>query len=204
MSPLKKIVLAGIAVTGISAVAYFAYNLLASRGEDDTRGKGRGGEQAAVGLARLPEIGTEVSLNTNTSHFASDKFGYSLDYPSALQVTVYDEGADGYTLLFAPQETIAGTATEKIGFQIFISPFPEKDALTRERILKDLPDAIIEDPQAAILGDGTKALIFWSNSAVGRTREVWFARHGWLFEISTYAEFDARLADILKTWRFTD
>lgn len=135
-----------------------------------------------------------------TARYESDRFGYSVEYPSDLKVVIYDEGEDGRTLLFEPLDPAAGRS----GFQVFISPFAQ-DSLTFEDVRAALPHLSIAEPQVALLGDGTEALIFFTEDArVGRTREAWFARGGWLYEVSTYAERDAWLAGILQTWRFND
>ena len=44
---------------------------------------------------------------------------------------------------------------------------------------------------------------FFSEDVIGnKTREVWFIKDGFLYEISTRAELDTWLAQILSTWRF--
>jgi hypothetical protein len=44
---------------------------------------------------------------------------------------------------------------------------------------------------------------YGSNSAMGDTREIWFIRGGFLYEVTTYKELDTWLATIMLTWQFT-
>lgn len=147
--------------------------------------------------AKLSDVGAYVSDTTNgITQFRSDIFGFKLDYPSVLMVNVYNEDNDAYTLTFESVDN------EKKGFQIFITPY-DGATITSEQILKDLPGTEIQDPVEVILGDGTRALIFWSNNeTIGKTREVWFVYDGHLYEITTYVYLDSWLAEILNTWEF--
>jgi hypothetical protein len=37
---------------------------------------------------------------------------------------------------------------------------------------------------------------------MGDTREVWFIKGGFLYEVTTYKQLDTWLAQILQTWQF--
>lgn len=149
-------------------------------------------------------------LGENYQQFTHPQYTFSVEYPKELEVERFQEGDDSETIIF--QESLsAGSEQEKIGFQIFISPFGKDEILTQNRILEDLPEAIIEEPQEAILGTLTgaseeeriHALLFWSHDpSIGKTREVWFTHDGYLYEITTYAYLDSWLAKILSTWNF--
>ena len=77
-----------------------------------------------------------------------------------------------------------------------------KKALETEKFKKDLPSGIVKDP-ADILIDGTKAVMFLSkNAMIGDTREVWFIKNGFLFEVVTYRDLDAWLSSIMQTWQW--
>ena len=153
----------------------------------------------AIGVAvELQPSASHASLGSEYRVFEHPKLGFSIEYPAEFSAARYEEADNAETILFENKKE----GEEKLGFQIFITPFGE-ETITRERILQDLPNAGIEEPQEAILGDGTHALIFWSNDeAVGKTREVWFTHAGYLYEVSTYARLDTWLANILKTWQF--
>ena len=54
-----------------------------------------------------------------------------------------------------------------------------------------------------IIVDGTRATMFFGNNSImGDTREVWFIHGGFLYEVTTYKEFDTWLAGIMQTWKF--
>ena len=90
-------------------------------------------------------------------------------------------------------------------FQIFVLPWDESEyaVITKERIRQDVPDMVIEEPEEAILADGTHALLFWSEErGVGKTREVWVIHKNFLYQISALAQFDSLLAQVMGTWKF--
>ena len=139
--------------------------------------------------------------------FTHPERGFSVEYPQDLEVLKFDEGDGAETILFSRKENEHFPLLGKRGFQIFIMPFEELE-LTKDKILKDLPEAIIEELQEVVLGVNTaggdiKALIFWSQSPViDKTREVWFVHNSYLYEVTTYEHFDSELAKILSTWQF--
>lgn len=147
--------------------------------------------------ATLSDIGAQVFVVEDGSlQFISERFKFSLNYPETLEVEVFDEDDGAYTALFSSK------TEAKNGFQIFVTP-TNFDGISKERILNDNPSMIIEEPLDVILGDGTRALIFWSSDvAVGKTREVWFVQDKYLYQITTYEHLDTWLANIMKTWKF--
>ena len=139
-----------------------------------------------------------AETNQSLSVYFSQDYGFSLAYPAELDLGQFYDNPDGDLIVFQSRQK----EKEKTGFQIFITPY-SGSVISREIILRDLSSTIIEDPQEAIIGDGTRALIFWSESPkIGKTREVWFAKNGYLYEITTYAPLDSWLANILSSWRW--
>ena len=134
---------------------------------------------------------------------------FSLNYPKELKIDNYKEN-EGETIVFThPRNSEVSKPEGKIGFQIYITPFDDGEALTRERILKDLPEAVIEEPLRVVVNPSApeegriQGLIFWSASEdIGRTRELWFIHGGFLYEITTYAHLDEWLAKIMDSFRF--
>lgn len=146
-------------------------------------------------------------LGEGYKRFTHPLYGFSIEYPEELDITTFDEEEGGETVIFQSREDESVALEEKVGFQIFVSPFEEDSVLTLERIREDLPFATIEEPLEVIIGtktgQNTSALLFWSeDSAIGRTREVWFVHENYLYEITTFAHLDTLLADILSTWSF--
>jgi len=124
-------------------------------------------------------------------------FKFSLLYPDDLIAKEYSEGK-GTTIAFENQKT-------RRGFQIFVVPYGENQ-ITPERFKSDVPSGVIEDQKDIILIDGiTRASMFYSqNMAMGDTREVWFIKNGFLYEVTTYRELDAWLSSIIQTWKFLE
>ena len=90
------------------------------------------------------------------------------------------------------------------GFQIFITAFDESGVITKERILKDIPDAVINGDEYIDIG-GEKALSFISQDDLGgKTREIWAVHSGYLYRIKAYESFEEELFKIIKTWKFSD
>ena len=146
-------------------------------------------------------------LGEGYKRFTHPLYGFSVEYPEELDITTFDEGEGGETIIFQSREDESVELEEKVGFQIFVSPFEEDSVLTLERIREDLPFAIIEEPVEVIIGKKTgidiQALVFWSEDpAIGRTREVWFVHDNYLYEVTSFAHLDTLLAGILSTWNF--
>lgn len=137
--------------------------------------------------------------------YTNPDYGFSFNYPEGLQISEFGE-EQGRVILVGDK------------FQIYVSAFDEPGPLTPERIREDLPNIVIENPQVVTLGGKTSdvggktsdveernvtALVFFGRDpSLGKTREVWFAYSGYLYQVSSLAEFDAQLSKILKTWQF--
>ena len=88
------------------------------------------------------------------------------------------------------------------GFQIFIAAFDEPGPITKERILKDIPDMVISNEKEILVG-GERALSFTSQDDLGNeTQETWLVHSGNLYQISVFPSFEKELLEILKTWKF--
>ncbi len=82
-----------------------------------------------------------------------------------------------------------------------MTPYAGKQIDTA-RLKLDEPSGVYLQPTDVII-DGTSATTFFSTNAImGDTREVWFIKNGFLYEVTTYKELDTWLADILRTWKF--
>jgi hypothetical protein len=141
--------------------------------------------------------GVVVEESSDEATFTHPKLGFSITYPRELQVSEYDEGEGARTILFQKKE-------EQYGFQMFIIPYAE-DSISADRIKKDIPSGIVDEPQEVVIGDGILATVFWSESTlIGRTREAWFTHEGYLYEVTGYASQDALLAQVLGTLTFVN
>lgn len=155
-------------------------------------------------------FGKQLILGDDFQKYVNRKYGFSLEYPRGWSVENFDE-QDG-------AETIVFSGGDQSGFQVFIAPFygdadeiPKfqrlDDLLTEERILRDLPSAVIDDSLEILIGPNRdqRALLFWSDDpTIGRTREVWLVHNGYLYEITGYPQIDELLAGIMHTWTFEE
>jgi hypothetical protein len=62
--------------------------------------------------------------------------------------------------------------------------------------------AVKIDPTDIVV-DGAKGMEFLSYApTMDDTREVWFIKNGYLYEVTTFKELDSWLAQIMQTWKF--
>ena len=163
----------------------------------------------AVFVSRTRESGRAPETPGGYALYAHTAPDFRISYPNELRVEEHkEEGSE--TILFAhPDNDRADEVTDKIGFQMFMAPFEGAGPLTRERILQALPEAVIEEPVEVIVNPGAPpegqvaGLVFWSaHPVIGRTRELWFVRGGYLYEITTYAHLDGWLGRLMDSMRF--
>ena len=51
--------------------------------------------------------------------------------------------------------------------------------------------------------DGASARSFYGyDTVIGDTREIWFIKDGFLYEVTTYKALDSWLASIMQHWKF--
>lgn len=117
---------------------------------------------------------------------------FSLRYPKEFSIQeFFDE----------EKEIVIMGGSNRQGFQIVRSPFDEPAPLTPKRILEDL-DILPQNPRDIEI-DGALALSFYGyEEGFADTYEVWFIYGGYLYQITTYKEFEEKLREILGTWRF--
>jgi len=126
--------------------------------------------------------------------YQNSAFHFGLLYPQEMQVREYKESGNAMSAIFAD-------ATNGRGFQIYVTPY-QQDQITKERFQLDEPSGLMKEP-TDILVDGVQATMFLSkNSIMGETREVWFIKNGFLYEVVTYKQLDDWLAGIMQTWKF--
>jgi len=128
-------------------------------------------------------------------YFENEQYGFALYVPPNLNLVPYDEGSGARTFSF--EDTASGD-----GFQIFVVPYFE-DTISQERFLQDAPSGVRNDV-TEITVDGISANAFISeHMLMGETREVWFIKDDYLYEVTSYKKLDTWLMEIMNTWRFT-
>ena len=165
-------------------------------GEVENREAGRENTVADGGANGEEEGENEGEFsNSGGEIYIDEDYGFSFN-AKGLQVTPFAESE-------STQVVLINDPQEKREAQIFIAPFDEEGPLTRERILKDLPQAMVDNRKNIIFGSNIPALLFWGKDSSGeKTREVWFAYGGNLYQISTIAENDLWLGKLLESWSF--
>lgn len=136
------------------------------------------------------------NVTTNgLSTYTHPELGLSLEYPSMLSVSQFNEGDGAVTILFQQEG-------ERNGFQIFALPYSEQ-TITAERIQKDIPSGVIQDPVEVVIGNNIRATVFSSVSpTIGDTKEVWFVYGGYLYEMTTYRELENLLGQVANSVTF--
>jgi hypothetical protein len=147
--------------------------------------------------------------------YASTDEHFSLIYPSDFVATNYPIEGIGKRVVF---EKKGGGA----GFEVTVIPFSEPGPITPERIAADQPDMLIDNPRQVVIASSAKqsqgeiaasqtprndsqmpALAFNSTDEyIGNTYEVWFVQNGLLYEVTTYANYETELNQILQQWKF--
>jgi len=134
--------------------------------------------------------GAEAQFKT----FVHPVRGFSFDYPA-------DWSADAF-LQDTEEAVMVGGQNQETGIAIFIYPFDETGAITKKRILKDVPDIKIQN-ETALKISGIDALGFDSNEReFGPTKEVWFVHSGFLYQIAASAGSGEVLYMIVESWKF--
>lgn len=145
--------------------------------------------------SRNSTVAGEATGGLKTYASAEDNFTFL--YPADF-VTSDEPLLDG-----AGKRIVAESSKEEKGFEITVLPFDEAAPLTPERILADVPDMTLENPQSVTVGPGMPALAFDSDDEnIGPTREVWFSNGGHLYQIRTRPAFGAEMQELLAGWRF--
>ncbi|MEK7634823.1 MAG: hypothetical protein AAB446_00075 [Patescibacteria group bacterium] len=147
--------------------------------------------------ADLPTSIPSVNLSGGLVKYENDYYNLKLSYPNNLSVSEFAENGGGRTIVFEEVGVENGN-----GFQIFITPY-KFEQITKERFKMDEPSGVMQEPVEIII-DGIRATMFFGkNGIMGETREVWFIKGGFLYEIMTYKDLDEWLSKIMATWKFT-
>jgi len=143
-----------------------------------------------------PFLESDSETLSDWEGYAHPELPFAFAYPKDLTPSTFADGEAEIVLL-------KGKEAER-EVQIVIRAFDESGPLTVERIQRDLPEMVIDEPQNILIGPAQiPALLFWSEGgSAGRTREVWFIQGGYLYQITGSAEMDETLAKMMETWRF--
>ena len=181
-----------------------------------------------------PDKTAPESGGADKAEYKSELFGFSFQYPEGFKVSEFEE-ENGKVILFEASGKTSDVESPKTsdveelaGFQIFITPFDESGPLTAERIKKDLPNAVVENPTLVKVGPSTGSGQAEALSFVGegdpptglsadkageaggfKTAEGWFVwppepypNGNYLYQITAKVEDAKLLEGIITTWKF--
>lgn len=163
----------------------------------------------------IPDLST-ITLTSPEKGNGPAPVGNSTESPTSEWKT-YDNKTLGFSLMYPPEYisndlvaedgavivTIGEKGNLGFGFQINITSFDESPAsMTVERIRRDIPDLVMEEPQAFHFGNLAQGVSFISQNEIGKTREMWFATQRYLYQISAPIAFDPVLPKIMASWKF--
>ena len=137
------------------------------------------------------------------ARYENDQYGFSFSYPEGFNISDFEEGGGKVILVKNVGSSVSNNSNNyENGFQIFIAAFDEPGPITKERILKDIPDMKIVGEQYIDVG-GERALNFTSQDDLGgETREIWMVHGGFLYQVKGYKNFEEKMIEVLKTWKF--
>jgi hypothetical protein len=159
----------------------------------------------ALGMSSLKSVSPQKIITqqilrpgnkTSAISYTNERYGFSFEHPPKFSINEIKDGVDT-TIVFQGEKS-------ENGFQIYILPYGGEQ-ITPERIRTDVPGGLKGEAVEVIIGGNIRALAFWGESpGIGKTREVWFIRNGYLYEFTAYANFDAELAAIMNTLTFNN
>lgn len=126
--------------------------------------------------------------------YRSEAYRFSVFYPSDLTVKEYKESGGAQTITFS-------NSGEEKSFQIFVLPYGENQ-VSEKRFKMDIPSGVIKEPVDVMIDNVRATAFFSTNSVMGNTREVWFIKNGFLYEVTTYKDLDSWIAGIMQSWTF--
>lgn len=126
--------------------------------------------------------------------YTNIRYSFSLYHSPEAKVTEHELG-QGATIITIENE-------KKVrGMQVFVVPYWEKE-ITNERFKADVPSGIRTNIEKTEV-DGIEAVTFNSvDEGLGATREVWFIRGGYLYEVTTFQGVGDWFIPKMQTWRW--
>ncbi|OHA17848.1 MAG: hypothetical protein A2664_00080 [Candidatus Taylorbacteria bacterium RIFCSPHIGHO2_01_FULL_46_22b] len=187
---MKKVIIGVIAVVIIGGALYYLRDMIPVASPSSVANVSSGATKESI---------AEISSYSYTENYNNPTYNFSFKHPKDFSVSSVSSGDGGDAILVQ-------NLAKNIGVQILVTPFDGGDVdITAEVIQGDIPDMKILDPQEVLVGNNRKGLAFMSDNEAfgGKSREVWFVYGGYLYQISTYADFDEFLKGLFSTWEFT-
>jgi len=135
----------------------------------------------------------KVSQKSDFKNYAHAGYGFSFDYPADWNADLFKDDVGD----------VAVIQNSETGILIYIYPFDEPGPISKERVLKDIPDMKIENGRQIKIANSIDALSFDSDEReIGATKEIWFVRGKFLYQISAAEGSEETLNKMVETWRF--
>jgi len=170
---MKKILIT-IIIIGLVAAIFVYFRSQISAGEGPIK------LESSLGLVD-PQALAEIPQYQYTETYVSADYRLSFRYPAGFDVSGFI-GDNNYVILVQ-------NLAEKISLQIVISKFTECGT---PQCLRKLTDMAMSD-MAELMVAGVQGISFVGNNPNfgGSSREIWFTRSGYLYQMSTYEKFGA-------------
>lgn len=151
--------------------------------------------EAPSGKALTPQdIASESPPPAGYVEYRNATYGFSFYHSPQALIHEYDEGGGAVTVTLENLQKVRG-------FQVFVVPYTGA-TISEERFKMDVPSGVRTNVENTTL-DGVRAVTFNSqDAALGKTREIWVIRNGYLYEITTMAGAANWFDPIISTWRF--
>ncbi|HUD03061.1 MAG TPA: hypothetical protein VMR46_03570 [Candidatus Paceibacterota bacterium] len=149
---------------------------------------------SASELAMAGEYATSSTTPVGFLPFSNQQYHFSLYYPPDLVSTGQQEQGGAYTFSFQDADT-------NEGFEIYVTPYGDSQ-VSAARFKLDEPSGKMDQPTPVVIDGATATMFFGHNDVMGDTREVWFIKNGYLYEVTSFKELDSWLGTIMQTWRF--
>ena len=144
------------------------------------------------------DIGNTSPPQPGMVEYQNERFGFHFYHYPESRITEHDEMHGAYTIVLENEERVRG-------LQIFIVPYLE-DTISEERFRADVPSGVRENIEPTTLGYRKHPAVTFTSvdEFLGPTREIWFIRGGYLFEITTFKGVGNWFEPIIQSWRFLD
>jgi len=140
----------------------------------------------------------KYKIEKNAGEYVDKKGRFFFSYPKEFTIGNFTDEI-GETILVQKND-------DNVGFQIYISHFDEPGKnITVDRVKEEIPDIEVIDPRPVTINGENIGISFIYNTNVdsdNESREIWIAKNGYLYQMTTYKSEQALLKEILRTWKF--
>lgn len=185
-------------LTALGAGGYYIYKGVFGQGAVINFAATSGSLAAGSGEATTAPISVSTPVTPDAGNgnyqYVNKAFHFSLLFPKNLVAKEYQEQNSAMTASFQDPTT-------NQGFEVYATPYTGTQ-IDATRFKLDEPSGTFLQPVDVVVGGARATMFFGKNGVMGDTREVWFIRGGFLYEVTTYKQLDSWLAGIMQRWQF--